>query len=236
MSDAIANAIQQPAPGDLVVLFIVDLSFIGQGVFRFTESVLDGEKVRWNGQVFEPVDIEAEGFEWAATGQAPQPMVRISNVKNPIFSAVALSNDDLLGATVIRIRTFRQFLDGQAEADPEAIFPPQIFKIERKSQFTKSMIEFELATPLDQEGRKLPARQCLRDTCTHRYRRWTGSGFDYSKATCPFAGTVYLDSLQNPVAASADRCGKKLSDCRLRFGNNAPLPYRGFPGMNKYRT
>jgi hypothetical protein len=30
-----------------------------------------------------------------------------------------------------------------------------------------------------------------------------------------------------------DVCLKKLSDCKLHFGGNVPLPYGGFPGANK---
>ena len=50
-------------------------------------------------------------------------------------------------------------------------------------------------------------------------------------ADCGYAGPPVADIAGNPVAVAAqDVCGKQLSDCKLRFGATAVLPYGGFPG------
>jgi lambda family phage minor tail protein L len=97
---------------------------------------------------------------------------------------------DLLGATLTRLRTFRRFLDGEPDADPTAHFEPDIWRLERKTRQDAVLVEWELASVLEQEGRRLPGRQMLRDLCSHSYRRWTGSRFDYAAASCPYTGAA----------------------------------------------
>ena len=90
---------------------------------------------------------------------------------------------------------------------------------------------------MDQEGRKLPGRQVLKDACTHIYRFPDGMGdFDYTNATCPYVGTDYFEATGASTNDPAlDKCGKKLSDCRLRFGQHGVLPTRAFPGVARVR-
>jgi lambda family phage minor tail protein L len=140
-----------------------------------------------------------------------------------------------VGAKVTRITTYRKFLDDQPTADPTSYWEPDIWRIERKVVQTPQLVEWELASILDQEGRRLPGRHMLRDACPWIYRRWAGTGFDYSTATCPYTGTAYFtvngDQTGNPAD---DRCGKHLSDCRKRFPSPQIMPSGAFPGLNKY--
>jgi phage-related protein len=34
--------------------------------------------------------------------------------------------------------------------------------------------------------------------------------------------------------ASQDVCGKRVDSCKLRFGQNAELPFGGYPGIGTY--
>ena len=46
---------------------------------------------------------------------------------------------------------------------------------------------------------------------------------------------VYFDENDQGVSSqSFDVCGKRLSSCKVRFGQTAELPYGGFPGINSY--
>lgn len=69
-----------------------------------------------------------------------------------------------------------------------------------------------------------------------------GSGkFIYANATCPYMEDKYFlpngfSTLNgqpdgDPVPPEKDQCGKRLSDCKKRFGEHAVLPIRAFPGM-----
>jgi lambda family phage minor tail protein L len=236
MTDTIQSLSQQPEAGDLVQLFIVDLTNIGGTIYRFTPAPLDSHTVKLGGAEFFPVPVEADGFEWNGTGTLPTPTLKISNVENIVSSAIA-EYGDLIGGVVTRIRTFKQFLDDGATPDPDALFPLDVYTIERKVAQNKTYVQWELSAAIDQEGVKLPKRQTLRDACTHRYRIFFASTgtFDYNKVTCPYVGSSYFDKFGNATTIDKDSCGKKLSDCKLRFGEGAVLPFTGCPGMARIR-
>jgi len=168
-------------------------------------------------------------------GTLPSPKLRVLNT--PTLNASIITLGDLIGSTLYRIRTFRTFLDDGSDPDPNAKLPIDVFKIERKAVHNKVYVEWELSAAMDHEGKMIPARQIIRDYCTHIYRVWNPETetFDYTKATCPFAGLSYFDEQDRPTNASGDRCGKRLSSCRARFGNNNQLPTRAFPGVAKVR-
>jgi len=186
-------------------------------------------KPAFQGIIYEPVPMEAEGFEWTGRGPVPRPRLRISNIGN-LAGQLAIGYGDLLGAKLTRIRTFEKYLDGMPTADPGSYFEPDIWYFDRKVTHAPDHIEWELASVLDQEGRRLPGRQMLRDVCTHTYRTYK-DGFNYTGVTCPYTGGSYFDVTGTPTGDPAkDVCGRRLSDCQLRFPDQA-LPTRAFPGM-----
>jgi lambda family phage minor tail protein L len=230
----LASLVQQPAPGDLVELFVFDGTPIGASIFRYTAGNIDDEPVLFDGNPYIPIPINAEGFEYNGKGTLPTPTIAISNIEN-IASALNISYNDFVGATVIRIRTFKEFLDGQPGADPTAVFPYDIFTIERKKNQNKLYVEWELAASLDQQGAMLPGRQALRDVCMHRYRYWNGSQFVYTDATCPYTGSNYFDEENNStLLPEEDRCSKSLTGCKLRFGDHEPLYTTALPGIKRF--
>lgn len=235
-----ASQALSPSKGGLVTLFELDARNLGDtDIRRFTRDTVEGNTpIFYNGNQYTPVDIEATGFEWGGSGAPPTPTLKISNVS--MFAGVLVRQfNDLCGATITRIRTYRDFLDTGATPDPTMTFPIDIFRIERKVAHNKVYVEFELAVLFDQEGLKIPTRQCIRDTCTHIYRRYVAAtnSFDYTYATCPYTGTAYFKRDGTATSLkSEDMCGKRLSNCTQRFGNNATLPTRAFPGMQRYST
>lgn len=232
----IAEDTQQADVGNLIVLYVLDFTALGGTTLRFTENT-DGNyaAIQFQGQTYFPIDMESTGWEWSGEGKLPRPKIKINNAELAV-AAMVNTYDDGLGALVYRKRTFSKYLDGEPEGDIQAEFPIDIYRIERKSAQNKNFIEFELSAYMDHTGKKIPQRLVLRDTCTHAYRIWdaTASGFDYSKATCPYTGTDYFnragDSESEP---EDDECGKNLSDCELRFGSTANLPTRAFPGAGR---
>ncbi len=230
----IKRDVQKSSPGEIVQLFDIDATSIGGEVYRFVKGTDHGQPVRWQGHVYMPRDFEADGFEINGQGTLPRPTLRVAHINSALLGATR-ELGDMLGAVVTRWRTFAHYLDDGPQADPNAHFAPDVYRIDRKASQNKIFIEWELAAAMDQEGKQLPGRQILRDTCTHVYRRWTGSGFDYAEATCPYVGTRYYDLSGRPCAASSDQCGKRLSDCELRF-RHQPLPTRAFPGVARTRA
>lgn len=224
---------QSLSPGQKIELFEVDLNPIGVAeIHRFTPHQ---QILTFDGNAYQPIEVRAEDFEWSGTGPLPQPTIMMGNI-NLVFSSLVREHNDLVGAKVTRIRTFRQFLDDGSSPDPEAKMPIDVYTIDAKEEQTKFMVKFRLKAAMDQQGRALPGRQIVRDACLHRYRVWNGSTFDYTKATCPYADATYFTEQGNPVSDPAlDRCGKRLSDCEKRFGVTVSLPIRSFPGVARLR-
>jgi lambda family phage minor tail protein L len=241
---SVAELVQSPSPGARVELFALDLRPTGgTDIHRFVAGTIDGAPVLWRGQPFQPWPIEASGFELRGGGSLPRPRLRAASGWRPelglpgLLTAAVLAHDDLIGAVLTRWVVLERFLDEGVSPDPDAVLHEDEWLVRRKSQQTAMVIEWELASALDLEGMLLPRRVVLRDICTHVYRRWDAarSTFDYRSATCPYTGAATFDAEGAPAEASADRCGKRIRDCRARFGT-APLPTRAFPGVARNRA
>ena len=230
------NAENQKLEADAQIeLFELDATTLGGGINRFCSSLSESGAVSFGGETYTAVDVEASGFESSGQGALATPTIRISNV-NLVGTALINGMDDLIGAILKRIRTYRQFLDDGLDPDSSQIFPIDVYKVERKIAANKVFVEWELSAALDQFGEKLPARQILRDSCRWRYRAFIDGVFDYTAVECPYTGDDYFDVQGEPVVASEDHCGKRLSDCRLRFGQNEQLPTSAFPGVARIRA
>lgn len=230
------SVIQTPNPGERVELFRFDTSFIGGPVLYFCQSAKETTGVTFAGQYYTPVDVDFTDLETSSEGQLPTPKLKIRNT-NGVIQGVVNAYGDLVGCAVQRVRTFRRFLDGETEADPSAFFGPDTFRVERKTSENPIFIEWELSAAIDQEGKLLPGRVVLRDTCLWRYRIWNpvAGDFDYSTAQCPYTGSASYDRTGQMTTSDKDQCGRRLSDCELRFGVGNPLPFGGFPGAARVR-
>ena len=231
-SAAIATEIQALAPSAVIELFELDLALFDEGVVRFHAGTNElRQKVVWQGNLYEPFPIQAEGFEFNGGGQLPRPKVKVANVTGTI-TALILSYQDLVGAKLTRKRTLARYLDavnfrgGNASADPSAAFADDVFYIDRKSRETREVVEFELAASFDLEGVMLPRRQIVQNVCPWKYRG----------AECGYTGTDYFDANDQSVgSASLDVCAKRLESCKRRFGANAEIPFGGFPAAGLFR-
>lgn len=211
-------------------------------VYRFHAGVnakqVTGHVV-WAGNTYYAWPVEADGFEYTGNGALPRPKIRIANVDSTI-TAVLLElsqfsySADLAGARVARIRTLARFLDAVnfegnvnplGTPDPTATLPEEIYFVDRKSGETRELVEFELVSALDLAGVRVPKRQTINNICQWRYR----------SVECRYTGTDYFDENDNPVSSElADVCGKRLTSCEARFGENGPLPFGAFPGIGQY--
>lgn len=237
---------QKLSIGRLVELFDIDLTSIGGGIYHFCSAFDESSDIVWKGNTCTSIPIMADGFEFAGKGQLPTPTLKISNVAL-VGSAMLNEFGDPLGCKVTRWVTGASFLDNGSTPDPDQHNAPEIYVVERKKAQNEIHVEFELSAAIDQAGRQIPGRQVVRNYCSHRYRRWdaTAGEFVYTNATCPYAGSdslpggtesPYFEQDGDPTDdPSLDSCGKQLSDCKLRFGPTAALPFRGFPGAGRIR-
>jgi lambda family phage minor tail protein L len=230
-SPAVQSQSQKLEAGDLINLYTVDVTPLGvPQMWHFT----NGTEVKFRGITYVSADVHAEGFEWSGQGALPQPKISVSNATR-MLGGLTTMYKDLVGAKLIRVRTYAKFLDGQPSANPDEAFAADIYTFSQKVKHDKFQIEWVLSAAMDQQGRQIPGRRVLRDVCLWRYRRWKGSSFDYSKVQCPYVGSAYFDKNGTATTADKDRCGRHVSDCKKRFGNNAELPFGGFPGTTRIR-
>jgi len=209
----IASDVQNLEVGDFITLFELDLTDIGSGdILYFTEAIdNDLTPIQYWGtddtlQTFYPIHLDSDGWEVSGQETLARPKLRVSNVLLS-FASHIYTFDDMIGAKLTRIRTLEKYLFGKPEANGDAKFADDIYRIRQKTQHTKAAVEFELSPYMDFEGIMIPKRQILRDFCTHTYRRWDTSppgSFNYSKVTCPYVGTYYYNRLGEHVTGESD--------------------------------
>ena len=236
---SISERIQDSELGQLIELYELDFSDFGEpNLFLTPTAAATGSgEITFNGQVYQPVALRTSGFEYSGTDRMPRPSIVIADIQGTI-GALADAFDDLAGAKITRTRTFSIFLDGEPGADPTATFPIDLYLVHRRVAQTRATIEIELVSPMDQEAVQIPGRQYLRDTCTQIYRRYdvATQAFDYSRATCPYIGDDLFNVNNEPISdPTQDVCSKRLTGCRLRFGQFGNLPTWAFPGLSRVR-
>jgi lambda family phage minor tail protein L len=234
-NDDLRSELHKLDPDTRVDLYELDASNVGvSSIYRFTTTKTD-EPLTWSGASFPYFPAEVSGYELTAQGSLPEPTISVPVVLSP-FAGLVVSAGDLLGATLIRYRTFARFLDDGATPDATAVMPADVYTIEQKTSHTKTYITFKLAAALDKQGWVIPRRQSIKNICTHTYRKWdvTLQRFDYTGVTCPYTGTSkYTLGDEATTLAIQDACGKRITSCKLRFGATAELPTRAFPGLTR---
>ena len=187
--------------------------------------------ITWNGNDYARLPVQAEGFEYTNTGTLPRPTLSVANLNGAVTAILLGVNlttpgNDLTGAKVKRIRTLKKFLDGESAADPYATFPVEEWFIDRKATESRDVVSFELASKFDLSNKELPNRQVVANICQWQYR----------SSECSYTGSNYFDVNNNSVGTLAqDACGKRLSSCKKRFGENGELPFGSFPGAGLIR-
>ena len=231
---AIASAYEELAkinPSAIIELFELRLDSTLHGssdIYRFhagANADISGNIV-FGGSPYVRIAIKGDGFEYTNTGTLPRPTLSISNLDGTMTALLLLVNattagNDLGGAEVRRIRTLKKYLDGESTADPNAQWPQERWFVDRKSSESRDQVTFELASKFDLAGQKIPKRQVIANVCQWKYR----------SSECSYAGSNYFDVNGNTVSTLAeDVCGKRVSSCKLRFGDTAELPFGSFPG------
>jgi lambda family phage minor tail protein L len=211
----------------IVSLFKLDTTVLGGGVYYFVSATESNTYVTFNSIQYSPLPVEFEGMSMTSDGKMARPTISISNISYLLLSEI-ITYKDLIGSKLTRTRTFMKYLDGQSEADVNAKFPDDIFYLEQKIQHNKYLIKWSLRCALDLDHIMIPKRQCL-SYCNYKYL-----GVSDANSECPYDGSNgFFTELGVSTTEENDKCGKKLTDCKLRFGNN-PLPIRGFPSIGNF--
>lgn len=238
-------------PSTIIELFELHLDSTLHGastVYRWHNGVNEAVSgnITWAGNSYTKQPIEASGFQYnSGSGTLARPSLTVGNMSASnlasytniaeISALLMLVNEttpgnDLGGATVKRIRTLKKFLDGESSADPNAQFPEEVWVVDRKSSEDMAAVSFELTSVFDLPGVYLPRRQIVSSVCQWAYR----------SSECSYTGSDYFDINDDALTGSDDVlandvCGKRLTSCKKRFGDNGNLPFGGFPGASQVK-
>jgi lambda family phage minor tail protein L len=237
-------------PSALMTFFEIDLTdilfdkgIIGQPdstnehqrIFRFHNNLhLTKSSLQWQGKTFVAIPAESEGFEYNSTGTLPQPKMRISVSEEgvPTLSLLKTTMEqvgDAVGAKFTRRRTLAKYLDAANFAgdapdrhseDQNAEFPRDVYFIERKSEESKTTLEFELASVLDIENIRLPARLMIAKRCMWFYRG-EGCSYEYSSAVDEWAAEYGMPRSEGAASLPAS-AGPKATENDEKFSDLLP--------------
>lgn len=199
-----------------------------------TEDFLRRDIV-WQGQSYGPISIQTDGLEVRGDGAPSTPSLVLGNKLGDQPGAIGFlcaHHRDFVGAQLRVIRVLAKYLDarnftsGNASADPSQ-FAEQFWIIEQKKSEDKRQVAFELSTPLTAQRKRIPARNIT------TYCDWAVKG-KYRGESCGYTGAAMFTEDGKPTGDPAlDKCGARLSDCKLRFGEHEPLNFGGFPSSNR---
>lgn len=192
--------------------------------------------VYWQGVEYVPFPIQSSEFESKGDGSLPRPKLAVSNQDFFVSNLIRRYNN-LVGAKVVRKRTFVKFLDNQnfseginpyGAADPNAGLEDQVFYILRRSSENRAAVEFELASPLEIENVTFPRRTVMARYCSFHYR---GNGCRYMGAPIadendrllslpidPLRGLIrrYYDEVPQGNASSTDNLTSKIAQGKFK--------------------
>lgn len=200
-------------PGTRIELFVLDATAIPGGSLSYWhDGKNSAASIVWQGTTYDPWPIMVEGYEASTKGELPRPTLSISNVTGAIGLLVR-DLEDLVGARLTRKRTMAKYLDGMPGADPAQELEEDVFLIERKLSETKDLVTFELASPLDAQGLRVPSRLIQATICP-----WNDA------AICTYS-----------VGGVCDKTIAGATGCKFHWGATADLPFGGFPGAGRIR-
>jgi len=159
---AITQHIQLQATDPIVELFELDCSSLGGSIYRFTPAVTNNlTSIQFGGHTWSPIPIKIEGLSNNANEAPSQPTLTISNITLELVGPI-IALRDLVGAKLIRYRTFERFLATGSSPDSTALLPKDVYIIMKKVVQNNVNIQWQLASTLDKPSLKIPRRLFLK--------------------------------------------------------------------------
>ncbi len=218
-------------PTALMDFYCIDLGPIGatgQVFYIYPGVDASNQPITYQGLTFLPWPVQVTGIDKRGTGSSARPVVEIANV-NRIITELCRTYQDMVGATVWRRRTLASYVLADIGE-----YHDEYYVVEQRVSESKDTIKFELSSPMDFMDKQLPGMVAIANSCPHRYKSTAGGSGCSWPGTNP---TKWFDRFGQPVgSAGLDICGKRMSDCKLRFGDNEPLDYGGNPGLGRSST
>jgi lambda family phage minor tail protein L len=190
------------------------------------DDILNAYSIKYGGETYIPLPVEASGFEFRGDGTLPRPTIRFANLQSQITALllgvnVNTPSNDLCGAQVTRVRTLSRFLDsdnwengvnpyGNPNSGANARFPKETYYIDRKVAENRDFVEFELTSSFDMAGVKAPRRLVMQNLC-----QW-----EYKSKECGYAGSnAFSATGQSVTLVAATGFGYSTNQEKLSAGS-----------------
>jgi len=190
------------------------------------DDILNAYSIKFGGESYIPLPVEASGFEFRGDGTLPRPTIRFANLQGQITALllginVNTPSNDLCGAQVTRVRTLSRFLDsdnwedgvnpyGNPNSGANARFPKETYYIDRKVAENRDFVEFELTSSFDMAGVKAPRRLVMQNLC-----QW-----EYKSKECGYAGSQAFSATgQQQTLVPATSFGYSANQEKLTAGS-----------------
>ena len=173
------------------------------------DDILDAYSIKFGGESYLPLPVEASGFEFNGDGTLPRPTIRFANLQSQMTALLLgvrqiTPGNDLCGAQVTRVRTLSRFLDsdnwedgvnpyGNPDSSANAQTPKEVYYIDRKVAENRDFVEFELTSSFDMAGVKGPRRLVFQNLC-----QW-----EYKSKECGYAGANSFDATGTQITSVA---------------------------------
>jgi lambda family phage minor tail protein L len=199
MSDVVNDVNRLNVDSDLVELYMLQ---VGSGYVYFTpyhtSIVFRDYESPYTERTYVSLPLNFTGFEHKSDGAYARPRVTFANVLQTFENSI-VSNDDLIGKKVIRRKTLLKYTGTGGSGVPTEL-PKQVFLIDRLEASNAQSVTFELTTPFDLAGIKVPNRYIVPNTCSWRYQ----GASDVSSVSNGVGGCTWSNN-NNGVTAYFDR-------------------------------
>lgn len=206
MSDVVADINKLNVDSDIVELYMLQ---VGSGYVYFTpyhtSIVFRDYESPYAERTYVSLPLNFTGFEHKSDGAYARPRVTFANVLQTFENSI-VSNDDLIGNKIIRRKTLLKYTGTGGSGTPTE-FPKQVFLIDRIEAANAQLVTFELSTPFDLAGVRVPNRYAIPNTCAWRYQ-----GASTISAVSNGVGGCTWSNNNNGVAAYFDRNNNLLID------------------------
>jgi len=162
----------------------------------FPEKTIDSSTNTYLLKEYFALPISIDGVEINGAGASPRPSLRVANIptltrsisndedgtndEETLYSILVdeglYKNENLLNTRIDYRRTLLSNVYNSGDSNPSSApveFPSQTYIIDRVASEDSIMVEFELASPIDVEGVKVPGRVVIGRYCVWRYQGGT---------------------------------------------------------------
>ena len=155
MSELIESVQTQDPGSALIELFELDLGstviYMHSGVEEDLTTIEFRDKLSpYTVREYTAFPIMMDGIEASSDGASNRPSLSVANVLSSFSDSLGgLSNEDLVGKTIVRRQTLKKYLVGETgDTTPPVEFPSKKYILDRVSSENSVAVTFELSAPL----------------------------------------------------------------------------------------